>query len=428
MLKPPWVSIAAAVLAFSWGGQTARANPEPGLYDARSVGLAGAGVAFIRNPAAIFHNPANLEGVEDWAGTFVLTGLFANIGAPLDGPDDYTTTGLAAAPTFLLSGALRVHDRIVVALGAYIYTGYGGDYNDVDSILGNPLFDPADQEVALFVGEVALPASFHLTDELDVGLGLRVPYARQDVRLHQEVLPGSYRPIEQHVSGWGAPGVLLGATWRPSDRLAIAAAYRSKVSVGMSGDVSVLLIAGGEEIVVPAETKWFVPHMTRVGVTAGVLDKLDLTGEFRIQFHEEANKEQVFDLTPDGGDPPLPGFEEIAAPLEWKNVFNGIVAAEYHYSKKVPLRVGYSFGNGATPEKAAQFFNTPPGFLHSFHAGFGLHYEHYEFDFGAGLSHGSEEVGPQEGRCVPGETIKVGCEGKYTVLSSMIGASVTYTP
>jgi long-subunit fatty acid transport protein len=377
-------------------------------------------VAFLENAAAMFHNPANLQGIERVALTLAFSGIIANLGAPIDGPDDHQTTGPSAAPTFLIGAGVRVHDRVAVGLGAYIYTGYGGDYNDVDSIQGVPLFDPMDQSVALFVGELSVPVGVEITDELDAGIALRLPYAQQTVSVHQELFFGNYRPVEQDTSGIGKPGVLAGLTYRPTPTTSIGAAYRSKVKISMDGTTTVRITTGGDPIVVDTDTAWYVPHMARAGVAQWLLDRrLMLAGEFRVQFHEEANKSQVFTQDFDG-------FETIEAPLEWKNVFNFIVAGEYWVTPRVAVRAALSGGNGATPPAAVQFFTTPPGLLLAPSAGAGMRLDDFDIDFGLSYGFASEDVPPQEGRCQPGDTVKVGCPGEYTVQSLTIGASLTY--
>jgi long-subunit fatty acid transport protein len=409
---------ALVALGLSLAPAAALANPEPGLYDARTLGMAGAGIAFLDNPAAVFHNPANLEGVRGWAGTLSIAGIVAVMSAPLDGPGAERSTGPAAAPTFLLAGASRVLPRVVVGAGAYISTGYGGAYSNVDSIQGTPLFDPDDQRAALLVGELAVPASLRVTDGLDVGLSVRLPYARQSVRVHQELTRDNYRPVGQTVTGFGGPGVLAGVTYRPHPSLALSAAYRSKVRIGMRG-ITAVWFTGADPFEVETETEWFVPHMLRAGVAGSLRDgRLLVTAEVRAQLHADANVEQVFRQDFDG-------FEEIRVPLEWKDVYNGLAAVEYRVSPRYAVRGGVSAGNSATRREAAHFFTPPPGLLASFGVGGGARYAHHDVDLGLGLALGEDEIGPQPGRCQPGDLVKVGCPGRYQVRSVMLGVSVT---
>ena len=42
--------------------------------------------------------------------------------------------------------------------------------------------------------------------------------------------------VEQSMSGFGFPGVSVGANYRPTDQLSLAVNYRSKMTMELSGD------------------------------------------------------------------------------------------------------------------------------------------------------------------------------------------------
>ena len=171
----------------------ARANPEPSVYDGRSVGLGGSGIAYLDGPAALVHNPALLERVETFEASLVNTLLFARLVAPFAGEGSEIATDTLVAPLLFAGGAGRVHERVVIGLGAYITTGFGGGFSNVSAVGDQTLDPPRDQTVTMVVGELGAPVSVRLTDELRLGVTLRLPYARQDVALNQETFPDLYQ-------------------------------------------------------------------------------------------------------------------------------------------------------------------------------------------------------------------------------------------
>jgi long-subunit fatty acid transport protein len=396
----------------------AAANPEAGLFDSKSVGLAGTGVAHIDGPSAVVINPANMQGVDDWSAAFALTPIFADLGAPVEDPDETLHTGLKVAPTGLIGGAYRFHPRIVAGLAAYILTGYGGEFNDVETIQGQELFEPQDQQAALFVGEAAVPVSVRVTDDIDIGLAVRLPYARLDATVTQEILPNVLRPVQQRASGFGTPGVMVGATYRPADALTLGVAYRSKVTIDMTG-ITAISFTQADPLEVDTTTDWRVPHMVRFGFAAKTLQKkLMVTSELRIQFHGEANKTQIFRAD-------LDGFEETIVPFNWNDVYSFMLAAEYQLGNGMPIRGGYSGSNSATSADAAQFFTPPAGLLHSLYLGTGISSGRWDFDFATSVNGGRAEIDPDPTLCQPGDQVKVGCPGKYTVMTGWLSFSAT---
>ena len=410
--------VVGAAAGRSWNAPSAAANPEGGLYDSRSVGLAGTGVAHLQGPTATAINPANLQTVDDWSAAFALTAILADIGAPVEDASSVTHTGLQIAPVGLIGGAYRVHPRVVAGLAAYILTGYGGSFEDVTRIQGQDLFEPQTQEATLFVGELAAPVSVRILPQLDVGLSVRLPYARLDATVTQEILPDVLRPVQQSASGFGVPGIMAGLTYRATNTLTLAAAYRSKVTIDMSG-ISAISFTQADPLEVDTTTDWRVPHMVRFGFAARLLQRrLMMTSELRIQFHEEANESQIFRAD-------LAGFEEVIVPFRWRNVYNYMIAGEYMLAGGTPVRTGNSVSNSATTVEGAQFFTPPAGLLHAVYLGSGVKAGSWDLDFAVSVNGGRAEIDPDPTLCQPGDQVKVGCPGKYSVTTAWLSFTAT---
>ncbi|MEM9862991.1 MAG: outer membrane protein transport protein, partial [Myxococcota bacterium] len=327
----------------------AAANPEPpATYDARTTGMGGIALTTADNASSVYHNPAQLDQIERFSATVVLTSLLVNLSAPFAGAGSEQESGIIYAPLFFVGAAGRVAENVTLGFGAYVYTGFGGGFGDVGCISyrqeqngAHPdcddtgfagRFDPArDQEVLLFVTELALSAQVSLLDNLSLGASLRIPWAQQTVSATQEAF-GAFVDAEQSVSGVGDPGVLVGLTYRPTDDFSIAFAYRSKVAIQMSGTTETSVL--GTPLNLETTTTWYVPHMVRMGISHQFFNKrLLLATEFKVQLHRTANDRQVFENT---GDIP----NTTVADLGWRNAYVWTLGAEFMATPQVPVRLG----------------------------------------------------------------------------------------
>lgn len=436
-------------LSFPW---SAHANPEPpATYDARITGMGGVAVATVDSAAGLFHNPAQLDRIERFALTAVATSLLVNLRAPFAGHGTEQESGLIYAPLLFVGGVGRVHERVSLGVGAYVYTGFGGGFPAVGCIsYGDPThcgstnqadephvdYDPpTSQDVTLFIAELAVPIQVTLIrDVLSVGVTLRMPYGRQSVNATQEAF-GLWNQAEQELDGFGVPGVLLGFSYRPIPELNLAASYRSKVWVDMAG----ITKAMGMDI--PTTTRWNVPHAVRVGLAYTTWrERLMLAAEFRVQLHGEANQRQRFDLE---GSALVP---DTVAEFRWKNVYLGGVAAELRLRPRIPIRVGMTVANSASDPETMTPFSPPPGIMLGVYGGAGVRLGGLEVDFafgwGGGPAYRKEANGPlctasteaRDGnppRLVVargGSTLTAsgGCAGSYDVDSWFLSLSVTY--
>lgn len=395
----------------------AAANPEPSPYDARSVGLGLTGATYLDRPAAIAINPANLQGTETFDFTLTLNPIWVKQTAPLEGPEFETEAELGFGPLGALFGTARVTDDLVLGAGIYIMTGYGSAFRGIEQLDGVMLDEPADLTVTFFVVEAALAASYRVLPNLDVGVALRFPYARQDADVVQELFPGALSPVRQEVDGFGYPAGRVGITYRPVPELRLAFVYRSKARIPMSGR-TITTLGALELDPLPTSTDWFTPHALHLGASLSLLDDRFLgVLEYRIQFHEEANPNQVFDVE---------GFGEIDVPFLWRNVHSGRLGAEYWVHDVFALRFGYNLALSATRGAGAQNFTPPPGIQHGVYGGFGFRFDHVDVDLATLYAFGDEFVEDHPEFCAPGERVKTGCAGRYSVKSYWLSFSLTY--
>src|SRR5690554_8002608 len=94
------------------------ANTEPSAFDARSVGLATTGAAYLDTPAALVVNPANLMLLENGAIQATFQPIFVRQWAPVEAPDTRSESS-GFGPLFAAYASARVHPRIVLGFGVY---------------------------------------------------------------------------------------------------------------------------------------------------------------------------------------------------------------------------------------------------------------------------------------------------------------------
>ena len=421
--------------------QRAFANPEPtATYDAKVVGMGGVAAPTIDSAAALYHNPARLSVLEDHSLTITWTSLLVDLSAPFAGPGSEQSSGLIYAPLGFAGGATRLTDDVVAGLGAYITTGFGGGFDSVPCV-GNGAcemsFMPSTkQEVTLFVLEIAAAASVEITDTLSVGLALRLPYGEQSVNaLQQDHIIGQWQRGIQDLKGLGIPGVLVGANWAPARWLTLAFAYRSKTYVDMRGTTDIAL--GSETYALPTTTRWYTPHMFRLGAAWHPLDRLTVATDIRLQLHEEANKEQRFSL--DTSPFPVPSLvpKTTVAEFKWRNVFSAALAVEGKFWHNYFARIAFSTSNSASNPETLTPFSPPPSIGFGAYVGVGYRAKPIAFDLGFGytgqLPHDISENGP---RCVPGNQrydqandilyAQGGCAGRYDVTAIFVSASLSH--
>lgn len=262
-----------------------QANPEaPGMYDARNMGMGGAGIAYLDSPAAVLHNPANLVEAETSQNQSAFTVLGVKLGGSFAGPDNYQESDWIAVPLPFWGYTDKTTENFSYGYSIYLALGFGGGYEGVDRYgTGKPctyspeqviidngsagvMLDPAaidndqclsygrEEMVNLAIFEFAIPISYRVTDKFRVGVSFRFPFGSFEQQTTEDfagaftdpMTPiGSYglgfTQVKSKMYGLGTPGVLLGATYDVTDYFSVAATYRSKTTTTMKGKTDVVL-------------------------------------------------------------------------------------------------------------------------------------------------------------------------------------------
>lgn len=352
--------------------------------------------------------------------------------------------------------------------------------------------EPRDEKVTLVILEAAVPVSVRVSRRLRIGAAIRFPYGLLRQQTSQDIFGAlsdpmspqgnfglGYAQATSSMKGLGTPGVLLGATFDVLDNVSLAVSYRSRTRISLEGTTtldlrsneligSLLGAAGGldagtlinllglelpglevmngdtvDEIVdrissdIPSKASWYMPHALELGVAWRVLDRrLLLAADFRMQFHKSANRALTIHL--DSETIGALGLSTMTQRFDWRNVFGGQVGAEYSVTDDVNVRLGASMANSATPRATTTQFGVPPGLQYAVYAGGGMRLGSFLLDLG--FSYGAvtpyrirqrydeNDAMVYEPTCQPGQVIKTGCPGRYSVASWFLGLGMTYRP
>ena len=449
----------------------ASANPEPTAYDTRSIAMGLTGTSYMERPSALVLNPANMEGIDKLGFSLNFTGIFTTQIAPVQGPNTRGVAGpsLGPLPSTFIGG--RISPRMVFVSGIVIETGYGSSFDDVVCLDGDEVVggvpdtdpstctnsDPQNLDVTFFVGEFSAGTSIRITDELWLGVALRLPFSKQVADLWQNVgaaLGGfGYARVENDLGGVGFPSPRFGLTYKPHRKVSIGAMYRMWSTIKMTGTTETSLVANpdGSPLTLNATADWYVPHALQFGVSYQANSRLLLAWELRLQFHgadRHGNKNQTVTATdPEGRLPTL----TIVVPFGWQNAWSAKVGVEHRFKKDLlAFRAGFNIGESATTAPWAQYFTPAPGVALSLTAGLGFYWDDrndssiadkYMFDIGTAFAYSGARTGDEyigTDAQVPGggpmdivelcsreQVVRTGCPGQVAVFTYWASASFT---
>jgi len=453
-MKTPVLPLISLLVLSAMLPNPAAANTEPTAYDAQSVVMGQTGVSYLERPAAIAINPALLTGIEKFSFSVMFNPIFVNTCAPVEGPNSNMCTGVSFGPLGSTFFAWRIAKRMVWGAGAYIEVGYGGNYEGVQNVDGEPTEvvgpEPQDQSVTFFVGELATGPSIEINDKWSVGVMLRLPIAVQSADLYQNIgaasqLPNpTYGRIRNDLSGVGFPSARIGLSFKPNDIWTVGASWRVYTKIKMTGTTQTGFDIPGLETL-DAESEWTIPNALQVGASVKLVQKkLLLAAELRMQFHEakkQGNQTQTVRVSlPSGSDPALEALlpAPTVAPLYWKNVYAAKLGLEYQIIDLVAIRFGFAVGNSNIREEFAQIFTPPPGIQIAGSTGVGFSWNKVDFDLGLFFSQYGSTIGPEvaqepveiEGEltnlCSRDQVLRTGCAGDYKVRTFFISTQLTY--
>lgn len=391
-LAPSLLGVFLALPALAKPG-TPSTVTTPLAYDARTLAMGGAGTALTESGAAGFNNPAAIASVRQTVATATFTPYLMKLTAPFtfaNGSKAERTTGTLFGPFSQLGLNVRVNRRVVVGMTASISAAAGGTFLRV------PLRNLSDQapagvvgnaQVAQVAGELRVPIAVQVTRWLTLAAAYRVTggFARAKISNQAKTPLSEARMLGTNVSGFG-----LGVLAQPHPRLRLGLAYRSQISVDLSGTLKTFARTT-TETALSQRAAIANPHELKVGASWRVpaAEALLLAAEWRVATYHLLNQNE-------------------------RNAFGGSLGAEYAVRRWAAVRMGYSVNMQPTTEAHAAPNAAPPGLGHGATLGGGLHLGDWLVDAGVGYL--------RSGKVVPaGDTA-----GTYRVRGFVASASASY--
>ena len=209
---------------------------------AKLNGMAGAGSAQVSGGTAAVVNPAGLADTGQLDTNLSLVGIYGTTQAPANGADtNVHTTSFVPLP--MLTAAYRVSSRLVAGLFFYAPSGAGATYDDVN--YGVPGLPPRPFGLSMYDFEGGPALAVRLPWRLSLGVAYRVSWIRGTVKSYDQasLLAGAPVYTETNMSGTDFTGFKLGVQANPIGRLKLGLAYRTPVTVDLSGKTKVMAAA-----------------------------------------------------------------------------------------------------------------------------------------------------------------------------------------
>jgi long-subunit fatty acid transport protein len=378
MNKRSTLLLAAMMVLGMAGRAQAGGYDTPILYSARHMGMGGAAASYVRDPSAMFHNPAGLANIRQGS---LLVNASPVVGGIQSKPEPTapanTKSETTFAPFFLLGGAYRITDWMVAGLAVYPVASAGAEYKYTS--FGAEVTN----RTRLMFLEASPGVAFNLPGNINLGAGDRITYV--DLERYQKA--GATTIHDFQMSGLNWVGFRLGAQWDGvfgDHRLRLGAQYRHKTVTEIENEEGTAALQPFTDI----STKFILPTRIVGGIRYDVMD-----------FGATVDVEYALNSQNDGY--PLKGTSSagtqaaVANPSKWTNGTTVRSGLEYRLvDSHVPVRVGYIWDQKTSNPNYPSAFGTPPGPSHVVTAGSGYNAGPWEVNAAVAYRTAKGEVTP----------------------------------
>ena len=381
--------------------------------DTKAMGMANAFTALADDPGALFYNPAGiafLKGLQVSLGSLVIavpqtefvgtTPLTGNVplGNGTSPVYEKAKRDLFIAPTIYATYSL---ESIPLSFGLGINSIYplakswdtsGAFRNQSENISVKPInFQPT--------------VAYRFDDlNLAVAAGIDVTYAMvslQKAAYTNSITGGApFGAFELGELGMDATatgvGYNLGVLWKPRQDLSFGIAYRSEVTLNLSGNANFLATTpaglsamGIDYTTIPANALPFtrqsfnsgastsitLPDTLSLGVAWKPTDKLTLDFDaVRTGWSSMSNLNISF-----ASNTPLKTFNNNPLPMNWHDAWAYMLGGQYAYNKNLDLRSGFAYDTNPIPDSTLSPL-LPDSDRTNFSLGIGIHNEQVALD------------------------------------------------
>lgn len=300
-------------------------------------------------------------------------------------PSTVTSGATIASPT--ISGEITYtskNHKYAFGVGAYQIFGFQSKSKEPIEVLGAraQFFDTKTAS-----NDLAFAAAYRIHPKLSVGGAFVFGRGFLDVKapIAELALLGITQQSRLNVSAVGAPGVTLGVSFRPSDKIGFGINYKSKRKYNLNGElesVQPVLTSGGLQLLpltTEAEVEFKLPAIIESGIRVRPTKNLTLAADFRFYDYTAALQNLVVRARASNA---LIASQRIDA----KDVRLYILGGIYNLNPQTKIHFGSAYTTNGFP---ARFLN--PGLYNS----------------------GGSEVSGGVGRKVAGRWVNIGLMGIF---------------
>ncbi len=210
------------------------------------------------------------------------------------------------------------------------------------------------EEFTLRVIEVNPTASYKVNEQFAVGFGLRGVYSDGVIKLNDTLNLSGTGALHDHEMEADSIdfGYNLAMTFKPMSNLSLAATYRSKIDLTVSGEITGTSALTGLGAVYPSKVKTQVPlPASLVLATAYIMDKTTVEFVFERTYWSAYDKLD-FDFT----NPVLEASPFGAVtPKNWKDVNAYRIGVTHQYSDALKLMAAFAIDKNPIPDNRVAF-------------------------------------------------------------------------
>jgi long-chain fatty acid transport protein len=326
------------------------------VHGAKGAGMGTAFTAIADDPSAITTNPAGLTqltGTNMYGGaTFVFPSTtYKN----LSGQSEDTEFQVFFPPNLYLSSDFNTKD-IRLGIGIYSPFGIGGRKWNND---GLTRFSSTKSLIATL--SINPTIAYQVLPSLSIGFGLDYMLARHEAEMMIDqslfgARDGEFK-LKADGDGWGYN---IGILFTPDKKLSLGLAYRSRIRVDFSGYVKLKNIApplqpffGGSDFRTDAATESTFPQIVSFAIAYRPTERWTIGCEAEwVQWSTFHHSDLDFE-----NEVPKAGFTDSSKLLDWKDVWDFKVGAEFKVNERLAFRAGYAYSESMVPDKTLDASN-----------------------------------------------------------------------
>lgn len=367
---------------------------------AKAMAMGNAFIAQADDPSALFYNPAGiafLKGTQFSLGStiiYVPSTEFTGT-TPLSGGGGTTSVSENAKNDIFIAPALYLthsFESAPVSVGLAINSIYplAKSWDD-SSAFRNQVMNIAVKPINF------QPTVAYRFDEWNLGVGLGLDVTHTIVTMQTAPNTAGTAGTSYELGLMGLDGTATdvgwngGLLWKPLSNVSFGAAYRSEITLNISGNANFLATTpAGFDIIgmttgatspysrtralSTVSTDIVLPASIGLGASWKPIEKLTLEFDAeQTRWSSMKNLEFKFDSTQ------FTNFNNKPKTLDWKDVWCYKLGGQYALTKNLDLRAGYMFDKNPIPDSTLGPL-LPDADRHSFSIGQGFHNDHFSVD------------------------------------------------